>query len=117
MKDRIKFVRTNAGLSQEDFAKDLKLSRNFISLMENGARTPSERTIDDICARFHVRKEWLVSGVGEMEDSAGGMEWLIARLMDIGADDQRFKWCEALANMTDEEVAQFDKILNLLTNR
>lgn len=117
MQSRLKTVRTNAGLSQEEFANALKLSRNYISLMENGSRIPSSRTIDDICARFHVNRDWLTTGRGAMEDCASGIEWLIARLMDIGADDRRFKWCEAFANMSDDEVEQFDKILKMLTGK
>ena len=65
MKERIAWVRTQFKLSQEEMANRLGLSRNYISLIENGNRTPSDRTIADICREFGVDRVWLETGVGE----------------------------------------------------
>ena len=45
MKTRIKEIRESLKKSQEQFAKDLGLSRNYISLVENGQRNLSEQSI------------------------------------------------------------------------
>ena len=66
MNTRIKLVRTELALSQEDFAKQLNISRNFIWMIEKGEREPSDRTILDICRTFHVSEDWLRTGEGEM---------------------------------------------------
>lgn len=66
MQNRIKEVRKAAGLSQAEMAKRLSLSRNFVSLLENGERMPSDRTLNDICETFNVNEEWLRTGAGEM---------------------------------------------------
>lgn len=63
MKDRILKIRKEAGLNQEDFAKKINLTKNYISLIETGNRVPSERTISDICREFNVRYEWLTDGI------------------------------------------------------
>ena len=59
-------LREQLGYSQEAFAKEVGLTKNYISLVENGKRTFAERTLKDICRKFDVREEWLQSGVGEM---------------------------------------------------
>ena len=59
MKDRVLKVRKEAGLNQEDFAKKINLTKNYISLIETVNRVPSDRTISDICREFHVNEEWL----------------------------------------------------------
>ena len=46
-------------------ASELNLSKNFISQIETGSRNPSDRTICDICKKFHVSEEWLRNGTGE----------------------------------------------------
>lgn len=60
--ERITQIRLKKHLSQESFAEILKLKRNSISLIENGKRNPSERTISDICDAFLVDKEWVLDG-------------------------------------------------------
>lgn len=68
MNERIRSVRTSAGLTQPEFAEKLGLTKNFISLIENGQREPSDRTIRDICRIFAVREKWLRTGIGEMQE-------------------------------------------------
>lgn len=65
MHNRIRQVRMNANLSQTEFAQRINLSKNFISLVENGGREPSDRTIRDICREFGVNETWLRTGVGD----------------------------------------------------
>lgn len=66
MKARIKEVRKDAGLTQEEFGAKLKLSRIFVTQVENGSREFSDRTIADICRIFGVNESWLRTGEGEM---------------------------------------------------
>lgn len=68
MNERIAKVRSDTRISQKEFAEELGLTRNFISLVECGKKKPSERTISDICRKFGVRKEWLKDGIGEPYD-------------------------------------------------
>ena len=65
MHNRIRQVRMNTNLSQTEFAQRINLSKNFISLVENGGREPSDRTIRDICREFGVNETWLRTGVGD----------------------------------------------------
>ena len=65
MIDRIKYVRSALGLTQEQFASKIGLSRNYAAKIEIGNREPSDRTISDICREFGVSETWLRTGAGE----------------------------------------------------
>lgn len=67
MKDRIRVIRKKKGLTQDEFADKVNLTKNYISLVENGNRTLAERTISDICRIFSINEEWLRTGNGEMD--------------------------------------------------
>ena len=70
MNERIEAVRKAQGLTQEQFAEKINLSRNYLWMLENGSRVPSDRTIKDICDKFGVCEEWLRTGEGEMFDQS-----------------------------------------------
>jgi transcriptional regulator with XRE-family HTH domain len=66
MNTRIAQIRKSQKINQDEFARRLGLTKNFISLIETGGRSPSERTILDICREFNVNEYWLRTGEGEM---------------------------------------------------
>lgn len=72
MKDRIIKIRKDAKLNQEDFAKRINLTKNYISLIETGNRVPSDRTVSDICREFNINEEWLRNGIEPMKISRDG---------------------------------------------
>lgn len=64
--DRLKKIRIDNKMSQEEFGKRIALARSHISSLENGTRELTERTIKDICREFNVNEEWLRYGQGEI---------------------------------------------------
>lgn len=66
MNERIKILREELHLSQEKFAERIMLTKNFVSLVETGQRSLSERSISLICEKFNVNETWLRTGEGEM---------------------------------------------------
>jgi transcriptional regulator with XRE-family HTH domain len=103
MKERIAEVRKSAGLSQAEMADRLGLSRNFISLMENGNRIPSDRTVADICREFGVNRIWLETGVGEPFQPKDKREELKAIFADVlsGRPSEKNAFIEAVAQLPD----------------
>ena len=66
MKDRIKQLRKELGLSQDDFAKNLGLkSRGKIANIEFGKIEPDEEFVKLICKAYNVNYQWLTTGYGE----------------------------------------------------
>ena len=66
MKDRVRALRKELKLTQEEFASSVGLSTIYISMIENGSRTLADRTLSDICRIFNVSYEWLKNGYGSM---------------------------------------------------
>ena len=66
MNKRIRELRETLKKSQDEFAKELELSRNYISLVENGQRNLSSQSIKLLCSIHNVNEEWLRTGNGEM---------------------------------------------------
>ena len=65
MFNRIKSVRASRGLTQEQFAERVGVSRNYVARIEIGERTPSDLAIRAICREFGVNETWLRTGVGD----------------------------------------------------
>lgn len=66
MRKRLKELRKTLKLTQTEFGRDLNLSFGHISDMEAGRKTITDRTISDICSRYHVSESWLRTGEGDM---------------------------------------------------
>ena len=60
--DRIFTLRTQAGISQQRLADDLKLSRRAISLWETGRRTPDIQSVLLLADYSQVSLDYLVKG-------------------------------------------------------
>lgn len=63
---RIKKVRKDKDLTQQEFGKCIGIKPNSISLIESGGRNASEQVILSICREFNVSETWLRTGEGEM---------------------------------------------------
>lgn len=66
MKDRIKKIRKELNLTQQEFADRLGIKRGAIANYEIGRNEPVDSVISLLCREFHVNEEWLRSGTGEM---------------------------------------------------
>lgn len=66
MNTRIRQLRKSLKLTQAQFASMIGLSQNYITLVESGDRSPSDRTVSDICRVFSISPEWLRTGKGDM---------------------------------------------------
>lgn len=66
--DRIKAVRKKVKLTQEDFGKQLGVSRSVIANIEYDAvdATTKPLLLTSICSTFGISREWLENGEGEM---------------------------------------------------
>ena len=66
MKDRIKKIRKELDLTQQEFADKIGIKRNSVAKYETGENAPSAASISLICREFNVNEEWLRTGKGEM---------------------------------------------------
>lgn len=66
--ERIKQIRKRVNMSQQEFGKQLGVSRDVIGNIEYGRVEPKEIFIDHLCHIFSISKDWLLYGTGEMTD-------------------------------------------------
>lgn len=66
MNERIKELRKELKLTQQEFADELKISRGNIGAYEVGKNAPSDAVVSLICKTFNVNEDWLRSGAGNM---------------------------------------------------
>lgn len=62
MKDRLKKIRTELGMTQEEFAKDTKKSRDQISNYEVGRVVPDGTFIQLLAVKYGYSEEWILTG-------------------------------------------------------
>lgn len=66
MKDRIKSIRKELGLTQQEFADKISVKRGAIANYEIGRNEPTDSVISLICREFNVNEAWLRTGEGDM---------------------------------------------------
>ena len=86
MKDRIRAVRKDAGLSQKAFGESLGASLSAAAKWESGENLMSDTTILLLCQKFRVSETWLRTGVGEMRASETREEEMGALVAALMAD-------------------------------
>ena len=64
--ERIRVIRKNLKLTQEEFGSALSLSAASISQIESGVVRLTERTARGICKEYGVNSDWLQTGEGEI---------------------------------------------------
>lgn len=92
MNERFKQIRKALGMTQDEFSSKISLSRNFIAQIESGTKTPSDRTVSDVCREFNVNGDWLRTGNGEMFIPETKDEQITNMLADVlKSEDSDFK--------------------------
>ena len=105
MNTRIALVRKKVGLNQQEFADKIGLTKNYVSLVETGARNPSERTLNDICEKFNVDPVWLRTGAGDDPFLPVSREDRITQVLSkaiSGSSTSRDRLIRALARLPDD---------------
>ena len=116
MNTRIQQIRKTAKMTQDEFADKIGLSKNFVWMIEKGERTPSERTIKDICREFKVNYDWLVNGTGDMLQSDDSDAQAIVDSVMTGDNEFAKKILVKFAKLSDEHWKQLQEILTELEN-
>lgn len=117
MNERIKNLRKSLSMTQEEFSKQIGLSRNFIAQVEIGTKTPSDRTISDICREFNVNEEWLRDGTGEMFQPVTKNDEISRLLGNVSKmDDSNFRrrLVNALARLDDDGWTHLEELIDMI---
>ena len=103
MGERIKKLRRELDLTQQEFAIRIGSTQNALTGYETGRRNPSRSVINNICKTFHVNEEWLRTGVGEM-------------FADVSQDEQIAEFVQqTLSSKPDSFQRRFAAMLSTLS--
>ena len=115
--ERIREVRKTLGLTLEKFGEKIGMKKNSVSQIENGKNSVTEQVIKSICREFNVDYIWLTTGDGEMFiDTDNDFLERIDRIM-VGEDDARKNLFKALLEASDEDIAAFQRIIDLFASK
>lgn len=117
MNIRIKTLRNELALSQEDFAKSLNLSRNFVWMIEKGEREPSDRTILDICRIYHVNENWLRTGEGDIfqeRTRETEINEMVDAMYKTDENDFRYQLMKLIAQLKPDQIHTLREIVEEL---
>lgn len=118
MKDRIKKIRKELDLTQQEFADKIGIKRNSVAKYETGENVPSAASISLICREFDVNEEWLRTGSGEMFiplDRRSSIAKLTKQLLDEEEDSFKNRLISVLANLTEDQWEILAEIAEKLT--
>lgn len=111
--ERVAEVIKAAGISKSAAAAKLNVSPSAIAKICSGERSPSDRTIADICRVFGISEAWLRDGRGEMFAPLGRKERLaktFGRFLGKNPDEVQTALFEIVCNFDDsdwEKVAKY----------
>lgn len=117
MNQRIKELRKILGLSQEEFAAQLGLTRGAITNIEHNKTEPKPLLVQLICKEFKVNEIWLRTGVGDpfqKKERSQEMTELYADLMNDRPESFRTRLITALLRFSPDgpEWAALESIYN-----
>lgn len=78
--DKLKTLRTNAGMSQTELAKRLNISKSVVSYYEKAERSPSPDVLIKLADIFHVSTDYML-GITQKK---------VIDVSDLSDDDMRF---------------------------
>ena len=115
--ERVKEVRKSLGLTLEKFGERIGLKKNTMSAIETGRNSLTDANVKAICREFNVDYIWLTSGEGEMfVESDDDFFERIDRIM-MGEDEARKNIFKALVDASDEDIAAFQRIIDMFANK
>lgn len=114
MKERIKKLRKTLGLTQQEFATHLGISRGSIATYETREGSPGSSVINLICREFNVNEAWLRTGEGEMFVKRTEEDELTQVFSSIAASDDELikRIIRSYWRLDDKEKAAVKKLID-----
>lgn len=116
MKDRIKELRKELGLTQQALADIAGIKRNTVAQYEIGRNEPTNAVITLICKKYSVNETWLRTGEGEMFVQRTRSQEIVDFMGELVQTDNEFKrrFVAALARLDEKDWALIEKMADKL---
>lgn len=119
MNERLKIMRKALGLKQRELAVAIGVRENTISIWEGGSKSPSCRTIRDICREFDINEAWLRTSEGEMLVAKSKSEQIAKFITIVTEDEHSFqsRLIHTLAHLNQEQWDVLETIADNLASQ
>lgn len=112
MNNRIKKVRQELKMTQDEFSKKIGVSFSSVSKLEKGINNPSEQTIRAICREFSINRYWLETGNGDMHEEYNFLRIdEIIQILSGNIEQARINAVVEILEMTPEEFHAWESVL------
>ena len=111
-KDVLYELRTKSGMSQDDLAEKVFVTRQAVSRWENGETTPNTETLKLLSKLFQVSINTLLGSPQQLVCQCCGMtleDSMISREKDGTLNEDYCQWCYADGNFTYQDM---DTLIN-----
>ena len=105
MDERLKQLRKELGLTQQEFSDKIGIKRNTFAQYENGRNEPIDAVVRLICSTYNVNEEWLRTGSGTMfvsKNTNMRVQAWIEKVLAGRPEDIRYRAVSLLADMPEE---------------
>lgn len=103
--ERLKKVRKETGLTQEEFATAIGVTRSPIAAAESGKSKLQPLAIRKICELYNINEKWLQTGEGSMRNTYNIPDDELKNLLDVYSklpESSRKKFIGFLYELTNE---------------
>lgn len=106
MHERIKSLRRDLKMTQQEFADRLHIKRGAVANYEVGRNVPADSVIALICKEFGVSEMWLRTGEGKPYPERGRLEelsYMAGRFLSNEPTEFQRRFAMMMYSLTDEE--------------
>lgn len=106
MHERIKSLRRDLKMTQQEFADRLHIKRGAVANYEVGRNVPADSVIALICKEFGVSEMWLRTGEGKPYPERGRLEelsYMAGRFLSNEPTEFQRRFAMMMFSLTDEE--------------
>ena len=106
MHERIKSLRRDLKMTQQEFADRLHIKRGAVANYEVGRNVPADSVIALICKEFGVSEMWLRTGEGKPYPERGRLEelsYMAGRFLSSEPTEFQRRFAMMMFSLTDEE--------------
>lgn len=117
--ERIGIIIKEKAKNKTEFANRLNVSSSYISKILIKGSTPSIRFLKDVCRKYDISEEWLLTGKGEMMAKKSLEEDIAAFLADLPEDrtkSKKAKLLRVMTKLTDEQWELLADIAEMYVN-
>lgn len=113
MNERLKKLRKDLDLTQQEFSDKIGIKRNTLATYEAGRNKPIDAVVNLICREFNVNEEWLRDGQGDMFKSLDRQDQIAQLTADLfkgEKDSFKERLILALAGLNESEWELLEQI-------